>query len=211
MGGGGGGGWIAPVLAVAATAAAAYFTGGTSLLAEGAIEGGAAAAEGGGLLAGEAAGEGLAVGEGAAAAGEGAAAAGEAGTVAGEVGTEGAMAAGEATGGVAVDAAGLPLEAASAGGGGLFDGLTASQGVMAGLAASSLLGSMQKQPQIPTPTPVTAPPAMQSASSPTSLLSQLNGVGQGGGQKGVAQTLLSGTNGVDPTTLALGKNTLLGQ
>ena len=81
---------------------------------------------------------------------------------------------------------------------------------MLGLAASSLLGSMQKQPQIPNPTTVTPPPAMQSASTPTSLLSQLSGVGQGGGQLGVAQTLLSGTNGVDPNSLKLGKNTLLG-
>jgi hypothetical protein len=130
------------------------------------------------------------------------------------VGATGATAAGEATGGVAVDAAGFPIEAASAGGSGLFDGLmgglTAGQGVMLGLAASSLLGSMQKQPQIPSPAPVTPPPAMQSASTPTSLLSQLSGVGQGGGQLGVAQTLLSGTNGVDPNSLKLGKNTLLG-
>ena len=130
------------------------------------------------------------------------------------MGATGATAAGEATGGVAVDAAGLPIEAAKAGGDGLFSslmsGLSPSQGVMLGLAASSLLGSMQKQPQIPSPAPITPPPAMQSASTPTSLLSQLSGVGQGGGQLGVAQTLLSGTNGVDPNSLKLGKNTLLG-
>lgn len=36
------------------------------------------------------------------------------------------------------------------------------------------------------------------------------GTGQAGGSPGVAQTFLTGAAGVDPSTLNLGKNTLLG-
>jgi hypothetical protein len=36
------------------------------------------------------------------------------------------------------------------------------------------------------------------------------GAGQAGGSPGVGQTMLTGAGGVDPNTLALGKNTLLG-
>lgn len=36
------------------------------------------------------------------------------------------------------------------------------------------------------------------------------GAGQAGGSPGVAQTFLTGASGVDPSTLNLGKNTLLG-
>ena len=232
------GGW-GTLGAIAATVATAGAASG-SLLGDAAVAGDAAATAGDAATAanvvGDASAAGLDAGSAglgastdiaaagdavdAAAATDAAATAGEAGAAtdaaatAEELGATGAAAAGEATGGVAVDAAGLPIEAASAEGGSLFDslmsGLTPSQGVMLGLAASSLLGSAQKQPQIPSPAPVTPPPAMQSASTPTSLLSQLNGVGQGGGQLGVAQTLLSGANGVDPNSLKLGKNTLLG-
>jgi hypothetical protein len=35
--------------------------------------------------------------------------------------------------------------------------------------------------------------------------------GQAGGAPGVAQTFLAGPTGVDPKTLRLGRNTLLGQ
>jgi hypothetical protein len=38
----------------------------------------------------------------------------------------------------------------------------------------------------------------------------LIGAGQAGGSPGAAQTMLTGPEGVDPGTLKLGKNTLLG-
>jgi len=36
------------------------------------------------------------------------------------------------------------------------------------------------------------------------------GAGQAGGAPGVAQTLLNGAGGIDPSTLGLGRNILLG-
>ena len=136
---------------------------------------------------------------------------------------QGAMAAGEATGGVATDAAGLPITegaggitaseaAGTAAGGGLLSGITGSQALVAGLLASSLLGKAQQPATLPQPTGVTAPPSLQTQAGvdPNTILSSLTGVGQGGGQKGVAQTLLTGAGGVDPSTLTLNKKTLLG-
>ena len=140
-----------------------------------------------------------------------------------EIGAQGAMAAGEATGGVATDAAGLPITegaggitaseaAGTAAGGGLLSGITGSQALVAGLLASSLLGKAQQLATLPQPTGVTAPPSLQTQAGvdPNTILSSLTGVGQGGGQKGVAQTLLTGAGGVDPSTLTLNKKTLLG-
>jgi len=139
-------------------------------------------------------------------------------------GEQGAAAKSAATGNIATDANGVPIadsgsgisagEAAGTGAGkSIFDGITGSQALMTGLLASSLIGSMQKPASPTTPTPVTPPPSLtqsQAAVDPTAILNSLTGVGQGGGQKGVAQTLLSGAGGVDPSTLTLNKKTLLG-
>ena len=102
--------------------------------------------------------------------------------------------------------------AEAAGTGGLLSGITGSQALMAGLLASSLLGKAQQPATLPQPTGVTAPPSLQTQAGvdPNTILSSLTGVGQGGGQKGVAQTLLTGAGGVDPSTLTLNKKTLLG-
>ena len=102
------------------------------------------------------------------------------------------------------------------GGGGLLSGITGSQALMAGLLASSLLGKAQQPAAIPQPASVSAPPSLtptpqsQAGVDPNTILSSLTGVGQGGGQKGIAQTLLTGAGGVDPSTLTLNKKTLLG-
>ena len=102
--------------------------------------------------------------------------------------------------------------AEAAGTGGLLSGITGSQALMAGLLASSLLGKAQQPATLPQPTGVTAPPSLQTQAGvdPNTILSSLTGVGQGGGQKGIAQTLLTGAGGVDPSTLTLNKKTLLG-
>lgn len=58
-----------------------------------------------------------------------------------------------------------------------------------------------------------AVPESQAAKSPTaaSVQAGMLGMGQSGGAPGIAQTFLTGAGGVDPNTLSLGKNTLLGQ
>lgn len=53
-------------------------------------------------------------------------------------------------------------------------------------------------------------PQASKAPSTNSVASQLAGTGQAGGAPGIAQTFLTGASGVDPSTLNLGKNTLLG-
>ena len=235
------GGW-ATLGAVAATVATAGALAPEAFAADGAALGGEAVAAGevGSELAGPAVslvgGADVAAADAAAAAADAAAAGtGEAiatgngvaqavGTE--EIGAQGAMAAGEATGGVATDAAGLPItevaetaaEAAGTAqvGGGLLSGITGSQALMAGLLASSLLGKAQQPAAIPQPASVSAPPSLtptpqsQAGVDPNTILNSLTGVGQGGGQKGIAQTLLTGAGGVDPSTLTLNKKTLLG-
>ena len=228
------GGW-ATLGAVAATVATAGALAPEAFAADGAALGGEAVAAGevGSELAGPAVS--LVGGADVAAADAAAAGTGEAiatgngvaqavGTE--EIGAQGAMAAGEATGGVATDAAGLPItevaetaaEAAGTAqvGGGLLSGITGSQALMAGLLASSLLGKAQQPAAIPQPASVSAPPSLtptpqsQAGVDPNTILNSLTGVGQGGGQKGIAQTLLTGAGGVDPSTLTLNKKTLLG-
>ncbi len=145
-------------------------------------------------------------------------------TAEGEIGLQGAQAAGEATGGVAVDSAGLPVDTAvesTAGSGAAGAGAGASawnaSNVISGLGAAvglaNLAGTlMTPKVNIPSATPPVAPPTPQTASlaSGSSVQNSLVGTGQAGGSIGVAQTLLTGAGGVDPSTLNLGKNTLLG-
>lgn len=64
-----------------------------------------------------------------------------------------------------------------------------------------------KQPQIAAPPP---PPQASKAPDANAVRAGMAGTGQGGGSPGVAQTFLSGVQGVDPSLLTLGKNTLLG-
>jgi hypothetical protein len=53
-------------------------------------------------------------------------------------------------------------------------------------------------------------PQATKAPDANSVSGQLAGTGQAGGAPGIAQTFLTGASGVDPTTLNLGKSTLLG-
>lgn len=82
------------------------------------------------------------------------------------------------------------------------------------MLGSTLLGGQQQQqmPSIQIPQ-APAVPESQAAKAPTatSIQSGMIGTGQGGGAPGIAQTFLTGAGGVDPKTLNLGKNTLLGQ
>ena len=73
-----------------------------------------------------------------------------------------------------------------------------------GMAASSLLAPKPSAPNVP------APPQASQAPDVAGTVKGMAGAGQGGGAPGVAQTFLTGSGGVDPSLLQLGKNTLLG-
>ncbi len=76
---------------------------------------------------------------------------------------------------------------------------------------ASLLYSALNQPDSPSSS-VQAPPKTQASQIPDAAGTRtaLTGAAQGGGAPGIAQTFLSGTGGVDPSLLQLGRNTLLG-
>lgn len=80
----------------------------------------------------------------------------------------------------------------------------------AGTAAAASVYSATQTPDIPKPAAPT--PLAQSAQVPDAAKvgGDMSGTGQAGGSPGVAQTMLTGPGGVDPNTLSLGKNTLLG-
>lgn len=77
---------------------------------------------------------------------------------------------------------------------------------------STLATKALDKPSIPKPATPATPPQSQSSKLPDagSVAGDMTGTGQAGGSPGVAQTMLTGTGGVDPSTLTLGKNTLLG-
>jgi hypothetical protein len=90
-------------------------------------------------------------------------------------------------------------------------GLTTAQEIQLGLSAASLA----KSAMTPTPSVGTVAPATQVPNGPESqggsaAQAMMAGSGQAGGASGVAQTLLTGTGGIDPSMLGLGKNILLG-
>lgn len=68
------------------------------------------------------------------------------------------------------------------------------------------------KPDIPKPAAQPQAPQSQVAKTPdaATVSGDMAGQGQAGGAPGVAQTMLTGPGGVDPNTLNLGKNTLLG-
>lgn len=93
--------------------------------------------------------------------------------------------------------------------------LSAGQAAMAGFSlGSTLLGGEQeaKTPTVNIQQPEAAP-VSQAAKAPTAGTARdgMTGTGQAGGAPGIAQTMLTGAGGVDPATLGLGKNTLLGR
>ena len=82
-----------------------------------------------------------------------------------------------------------------------------------GAIAVGYVISQASQPKaIPTPPAPIAPPQSQAAQLPdaNNNVKALGGTGQAGGAPGVAQTFLTGSGGVDPNTLSLGKTSLLG-
>lgn len=83
------------------------------------------------------------------------------------------------------------------------------------MAAAAVVGagaSVYSAMNAPGTPKVNAPTKMQAGQTPDALGTRqgLAGAGQGGGAPGIAQTFLSGTGGVDPSLLQLGRNTLLG-
>lgn len=88
-------------------------------------------------------------------------------------------------------------------------GFSATDAIIMAMAAAGTAYSMSNVPGMPQ-----LPKMPQSAKSPAldvgSLRNSLTGKGQAGGAAGVAQTFLTGTQGIDPGLLNLGRNTLLG-
>lgn len=92
-------------------------------------------------------------------------------------------------------------------GGSMLGNLTLAQKAELGMSAYSLA----KSAMAPTPNVGTAAPVTQLPQGPESQgANPMTGTGQAGGAPGVAQTLLTGAGGIDPSTIGLGKNTLLG-
>jgi len=89
---------------------------------------------------------------------------------------------------------------------GMSAGMTA---LLAGLGGAAVASAMTPKSSAPA---IAAPPQTQASQAPDAMgqRAALAGSGQGGGSPGIAQTFLSGTQGVDPSLLQLGKNTLLG-
>lgn len=77
-----------------------------------------------------------------------------------------------------------------------------------GAVATSILAPKQQA----LPAPQAPPPLPQESKTPDiqGVSDGLKGQGQAGGAPGIAQTMLTGPGGVDPATLTLNKNTLIG-
>jgi hypothetical protein len=120
-----------------------------------------------------------------------------------------------AAGGATASAGGLGAAGgatASAGASGSFlGGMTAAQEAQLGLSAVSLAKTaMTPAPSLAAPAPVSQLPQGPESQGASAAQAMMGGAGQAGGAPGVAQTLLTGAGGVDPSTIGLGKNTLLG-
>ena len=76
-------------------------------------------------------------------------------------------------------------------------------GGLAGAGMAKMMGG-QSQPAL------TPPPQPSQAPSTQNVAAGQAGTGQAGGAAGIAQTFLSGTGGIDPSLLKLGKTSLLG-
>lgn len=123
-----------------------------------------------------------------------------------------------------IPGAGTPAGAAPSVGGSLLDtgkamasnawdtlsGLPGASTVGSSLLTSAAMGAITPKPQMPQAPNIPTPP--QAAKVPNAIDVNANMMGHGGagGTPGIAQTLLTGGQGVDPATLLLGKKTLLG-
>lgn len=83
--------------------------------------------------------------------------------------------------------------------------------ISTGLAVGAYMASQQKPPQMPNLPPPPPPPQAEKMPGIQGVMGGLNGTGQAGGAKGLGQTFLTGSGGVDPNSLTLNKPTLLGQ
>lgn len=81
----------------------------------------------------------------------------------------------------------------------------AAVAAVAGAGAAIYSAANQKQPK------VTPPPQASQTPTPQGQLAAMKGLGATGGAPGVASTFLTGSGGIDPSMLNLGKSTLLGQ
>jgi hypothetical protein len=113
---------------------------------------------------------------------------------------------------ISVGTTGAGGATASAGASGSFlGGMTAAQEAQLGLSAVSLAKTaMTPAPSLAAPAPVSQLPQGPESQGASAAQAMMGGSGQAGGAPGVAQTLLTGAGGVDPSTIGLGKNTLLG-
>jgi hypothetical protein len=82
--------------------------------------------------------------------------------------------------------------------------------MLAAAAVGAGIASMQKVPNYPDPPKPTPPPQASAVPSGADQRTGVMGAGQSGGSPGIAQTMLAGPSGVDSSSLAIGKNTLLG-
>ena len=88
-------------------------------------------------------------------------------------------------------------------------GATLGVAALGGLAAAAYTQS-SKTKDAAMITPPKAPPQASKAPDALGTLKSQQGTGQAGGAPGVAQTFLTGSGGIDPSLLQLGKTTLLG-
>lgn len=87
-------------------------------------------------------------------------------------------------------------------------GFTAAAAAVVG--AATAVYSATKTPDIPKPAAPAGTPQSSTVPDATKVGGDMSGTGQAGGAPGVSQTMLTGPGGVDPNTLNLGKNSLLG-
>ena len=80
------------------------------------------------------------------------------------------------------------------------------------MAASKLMKGAPKAPEVKPLTAADKPPAQAKAPDrPAISKANATAAGPGGAMSGNSGTFLTGPSGVDPSTLNLGRNTLLGQ
>lgn len=170
-----------------------------------------AAYGGASMLAGDGAEAGVGAGADAAAETAAGGAADAGAGAAADAGASGA-AAGSLPADVSVGTTGAGGATATAGGASAAgSGLTTAQEIQLGLSAASLAKSaLTPAPSLPTPATPTQMPNGPESQGGSAAQAAMSGTGQAGGAPGVAQTLLTGAGGVDPSTIGLGKNTLLG-
>lgn len=87
----------------------------------------------------------------------------------------------------------------------------AAVGYAAAAVAGALAADQQKPVNAPNVPPPPPPPQAAKAPEVQGMVGWLNGTGQSGGAAGPGQTFLTGSSGVDPNQLKLGKPTLLGE